>query len=780
MASEDEGEPEVYCICRSGDANRFMIACDHCEEWYHGDCVNVKERDAKYIKKYFCKVCIEKNPKLQIIYKSKYKDKEGLTMGTEHSKQREKESKSINEKYREKYNNSISHSKSKSIEKEKSRDKERERSKSSFDKHRDENRDKDHKRKHRDHSHKKYHHRDKDRKDHDKSMRDKEKHREDKYDMSLDRDKRKDKTHSNLLEANKSSHQPNNENRSGKIETETFSHDVNASPNENKFNFKQEKSESLPKDLESSKKDIDSKKDNHLKNAMPKSISNEHVPSQKSEPKLEKLGIKQNTILTSTPSRKDSFDREVSNKSLNVHNSSSRKSVLKELKNIPETDESAALDIAIKSDEEFEIDSDEQWTEHTTKSSSKSAFAKVAKKRAKSPISKKLISSSKKRRHLDSANNRRVKRGSTYYKGDSSDEGDTPLYGNVPDVSELRQCYGHKCVKPARTNSNYCSDECGINLASHRIVQTLPDRLREWNLTPCVADERNQKELQKIRSEQDAVKSRLEQLNVDFRSLEELIARSKLQPIEKEKEDEEDGGDNEKPSETEMTVYCVTCGQDLHTRTAIRHMERCYNKFESQTSFASKFKTQIENHRLFCDHYDPKEQTYCKRLNVLCPEHKPDPKFLDEDVCGYPIQNEIFGAISEFCRLPKKHCKTHAYWEKLRRAEIDMQRVQQWVKMDELIEQEKAVKKSMLNRKGVLGLLLHSTFNHELDNRFKAAKAAQLLEAEKAQAKAKEAAYYKMTENQALTTQQSSASEAPGISVTPNRNTNTLPPPQRT
>ena len=59
------------------------------------------------------------------------------------------------------------------------------------------------------------------------------------------------------------------------------------------------------------------------------------------------------------------------------------------------------------------------------------------------------------------------------------------------------------------------------------------------------------------------------------------------------------GGDTEKPSESEMTVHCVTCGQDLHTRTAIRHMERCYNKYESQTSFASKFKTQIKNHRKF-------------------------------------------------------------------------------------------------------------------------------------------------------------------------------------
>ena len=78
-----------------------------------------------------------------------------------------------------------------------------------------------------------------------------------------------------------------------------------------------------------------------------------------------------------------------------------------------------------------------------------------------------------------------------------------------------------------------------------------------------------------------------------------MIERGKLQPIEREKDDEDDGGDTEKPSEAEMTVYCVTCGIAVHTRTAIRHMERCYNKFESQTSFASKFKTQIENHRKF-------------------------------------------------------------------------------------------------------------------------------------------------------------------------------------
>ena len=39
-----------------------MIGCEHCDEWYHGDCVNVTEKDAEHIKRYYCKECQDKNP----------------------------------------------------------------------------------------------------------------------------------------------------------------------------------------------------------------------------------------------------------------------------------------------------------------------------------------------------------------------------------------------------------------------------------------------------------------------------------------------------------------------------------------------------------------------------------------------------------------------------------------------------------------------------------------------------------------------------------------------
>ena len=83
-------------------------------------------------------------------------------------------------------------------------------------------------------------------------------------------------------------------------------------------------------------------------------------------------------------------------------------------------------------------------------------------------------------------------------------------------------------------------------------------------------------------------------------------------------------------------------------------------------------------------------------------------------MCGYPLQKELFSKPTSFCLRRKKTCNAHFNWEKLRRAELDMERVKQWMKVDELLEQERQLRASMSQRAGVLGLMLHSTFNHEL------------------------------------------------------------------
>ncbi|EXJ73044.1 uncharacterized protein A1O5_04193 [Cladophialophora psammophila CBS 110553] len=65
-SSNDDGE--VFCICRKGDNHTWMIACDGgCDEWFHGNCVNIKERDGELIDKYICPSCAK--PGLQTTWK---------------------------------------------------------------------------------------------------------------------------------------------------------------------------------------------------------------------------------------------------------------------------------------------------------------------------------------------------------------------------------------------------------------------------------------------------------------------------------------------------------------------------------------------------------------------------------------------------------------------------------------------------------------------------------------------------------------------------------------
>ena len=66
-----------YCICRSSDTSRFMIGCDLCEDWFHGDCIDITEQESRFIKKFFCPKCREKDPSLAIKYKKKKLEQAG-------------------------------------------------------------------------------------------------------------------------------------------------------------------------------------------------------------------------------------------------------------------------------------------------------------------------------------------------------------------------------------------------------------------------------------------------------------------------------------------------------------------------------------------------------------------------------------------------------------------------------------------------------------------------------------------------------------------------------
>lgn len=454
---------QAYCICRSSDSSRFMIACDACEEWYHGDCINISEREAKYIKNYFCERCREEDPTLKTRFRPQKRENEG-----------------------------------------------------------------------------------------DSGKDDKKK-------------KRKEKDYSE----NKSSKRVSTKDGCGDCTSCLQTHDCG------------------------------------------------HCDACE---ELYKYG-------------------------------SSNKSKLVCKKRI---------------------------------------CMKTAKKAPK-PVSVPQYSSSRtKKKHHERE---------TYEPEESISHLQT---------SEPRQCYGPQCTRAAQYGSKYCSSTCGMRLATARIYQVLPQRIQEWSLSTCVAEQKNRKALEAVRSELERAQAALRALDKQHTEIDALVATAKNATIV---------NSDDKEADDETSMYCITCGHEIHSRTAVKHMEKCFVKYEAQASFGSRHRTRIDGQSMFCDYYNPVNGTYCKRLRVMCPEHFKDPKVSDTDVCGCPLVKRVFLPTGDFCRAPKKACLKHYQWEKLRRAEIDMERVRQWLRLDELLEQERSIRLAMASRAGVLGLMLHSTYNHEVMER---------------------------------------------------------------
>ncbi|KAL7800094.1 hypothetical protein V8C37DRAFT_364058 [Trichoderma ceciliae] len=55
---DDESDNGPYCICRGPDDHRWMICCERCEDWFHGECVHIgKDVGESLIEKFICPNC---------------------------------------------------------------------------------------------------------------------------------------------------------------------------------------------------------------------------------------------------------------------------------------------------------------------------------------------------------------------------------------------------------------------------------------------------------------------------------------------------------------------------------------------------------------------------------------------------------------------------------------------------------------------------------------------------------------------------------------------------
>lgn len=131
-----------------------------------------------------------------------------------------------------------------------------------------------------------------------------------------------------------------------------------------------------------------------------------------------------------------------------------------------------------------------------------------------------------------------------------------------------------------------------------RIYEILPQRIQQWQQSPCVAEEMGRRQLERIRKEQQAARLRLTLMEKRFHELEGIIAVAKQQQVQHHEEVREDvwtvgslltaclstrlpvsvqvtEGDGD---DTDLQIFCVSCSHPVNPKVALRHMERCYAK----------------------------------------------------------------------------------------------------------------------------------------------------------------------------------------------------------
>ncbi|KAG6008434.1 hypothetical protein E4U21_004456 [Claviceps maximensis] len=57
-SGDERSDSGPYCLCRGPDDHRWMICCERCEDWFHGECINMnKEIGEHLIEKFICPNC---------------------------------------------------------------------------------------------------------------------------------------------------------------------------------------------------------------------------------------------------------------------------------------------------------------------------------------------------------------------------------------------------------------------------------------------------------------------------------------------------------------------------------------------------------------------------------------------------------------------------------------------------------------------------------------------------------------------------------------------------
>ena len=309
-----------------------------------------------------------------------------------------------------------------------------------------------------------------------------------------------------------------------------------------------------------------------------------------------------------------------------------------------------------------------------------------------------------------------------------------------------------QCSAWARAGSKYCSDACGISAQEHHVRQEKAEQVLKWKkdrfVRRCAVvwqelleskatgsylssiEAEDFKTLGEVEQEQLSVISTLERIKKEQSNLELEIQMYQV-PVE---EIGSESGEIQSDKAGKTSHFdCPYCGVVPSGNFAAlsQHLPQCFHKFESLNAVVGPYPTPAGDvtSLIYCDHFDPKTNKYCKKLKASCamhsgvftaklPGHRAKPLNETKELCGAPTAHENLthsttlhhsegssdintanhsdGALFARCRILKRECARHYNWENLARRQLELQLISHRQLAEALKQEMAAIKEKMI------------------------------------------------------------------------------------
>lgn len=295
-----------------------------------------------------------------------------------------------------------------------------------------------------------------------------------------------------------------------------------------------------------------------------------------------------------------------------------------------------------------------------------------------------------------------------------------------------RQCANLDCTYESRQDSKYCTDECGLKFNRYLYENVFLPKWKNLEQNHSKVRWDKFKELKDLDEETIAIqalikslKEEKEELERNIKIIKEEASRMYKENVRlKENEDEDDEAENDDAEEAvtgdQAKTFCITCGHTIPSNTALKHWFSCHKKHEAVYNFTADVLVNPtcegdENPKLYCQFQDKKTKRYCMHIESACPQHSNWLSDKDE-VCACPLNiGHKLIPDGNYCLELRKDCKQHYHWDKFYLAQMNMQRVHAFSRLDAVIERKKLVKARLDDTYGgIVGVMLHNTLDHSV------------------------------------------------------------------